>query len=257
MIVHTEGIVLKTFDLRETSRIACFFTKEFGKVSGVLKGIRTDPKKFRSSLTNFSLNDIVYYRYRNSDLHLVSQCDLKDFFFPIRQDLKRTLAASYMAELIYVVMPTEEENLEVYQLILDFLNSLQGEEDINQLVHMFQIKMLALSGFRPTLDACVKCKKTITAKVRFSLKDGGLVCPTCPAADPEEYWVTPGTVASILHVERNSWAACRRLKLTTNIKKELKYVLNNFLVFHLGRKLKSARFVLNNSTEKQPPVAVH
>ena len=80
MIVKTEGIVLKTFDFRETSRIATFFTRDFGKVKGVLKGIRKDPKKFGSSIEKFSVNDIVYYQYRNNDIHLVSHCDMKDIF---------------------------------------------------------------------------------------------------------------------------------------------------------------------------------
>src|SRR4029077_16102831 len=95
MIVKTEGIVLKTFDFRETSRIAAFFTRDFGKVKGVLKGIRRDPGKFGSSVEKFSLNDIVYYQYRNSDIHLVSHCDMKDFYAGLRGDLGRMTAAAY------------------------------------------------------------------------------------------------------------------------------------------------------------------
>ena len=56
MIVSTEGIVLKSFDYRETSKIATFFTKQYGKVKGVLKGIRKDPKKFGSHIDQFSVN---------------------------------------------------------------------------------------------------------------------------------------------------------------------------------------------------------
>src|SRR5208283_1225964 len=121
MIVKTEGIVLKGFDFRETSRIAIFFTREYGKVKGVLKGIRKDPKKFGSSVDKFSVNDIVYYQYRNSDLHLVSHCDMKEFFSGLRQDLERMTAASYAAELIDTLMPSEEQNLEIYNLLQSFL----------------------------------------------------------------------------------------------------------------------------------------
>ena len=110
MIVKSEAIVLKSFDFRETSKIATFFTKEFGKVKGILKGIRKDHKKFGSSVDKFSVNDLVFYHHRNSDLHLVGQCDLRAFFFPVRQDLEKTLAASYMLELVEAIMPAEEEN---------------------------------------------------------------------------------------------------------------------------------------------------
>src|ERR1019366_9989916 len=135
MIVKTEGIVLKSFDFRETSRIAAFFTRDFGKVKGVLKGIRKDPKKFGSSIAQFSLNDIVYYQYRNSDLHLVSHCDMKDYYSGLRQDLERMTAASYASELIDTLMPAEEQSGQIYSLMRAFLHSLQSTEDVPKLVH--------------------------------------------------------------------------------------------------------------------------
>src|ERR1019366_4646410 len=161
MIVKTEGIVLKTFDFRETSSIAAFFTRDFGKVKGVLKGIRKDPKKFGSSIEKFSLNDIVYYQYRNSDIHLVSHCDMKDSFSGLRQDLERMTAASYACELIDTLMPLEEQNLEIYNLMQAFLKCLQTTPDISKLVQTFQIKILSLSGFQPHLETCVSCSKIV------------------------------------------------------------------------------------------------
>ncbi len=245
MILKTEGIVLKTFDLRESSRIAIFFTKEYGKVSGVLKGIRKDHKKFGSSVDRFTVNDIVYYQYRNSDLHLISHCDLKSYFYPIRQDLKKSLAASYILELVNLIMPSEEKNVKIYRLMLDFLESLQGVEhsDASLLVHFFQIKILSLSGFKPHLDTCLKCKRAIIEKARFSLREGGLVCLDCAAGDSTLELLSPGAVSSIIYAEGHEWPICLRLKLTESVQKELKYVLNNFLVFHLGRKIKSAKYL--------------
>src|SRR5208283_4788205 len=134
MIVKTEGLVLKSFDFRETSRIATFFTRDFGKVKGILKGIRRDPKKFGSSAEKFSLNDIVYYQYRNSDIHLISHCDMKDFYSGLRQDLERLTAASYAAELVDTMLPAEEQNLEIYHLMQAFLKSLQTSSDVSKLV---------------------------------------------------------------------------------------------------------------------------
>ena len=243
MILKTEAIVLKSFDFRETSRIATFFTKEYGKVSGVLKGIRTDHRKFGSSVDRFSVNDIVYYRYRNSDLHLISHCDLREFFYIVRQDLKKSVAASYILELVNLVMPTEEKNDLVYALMVNFLNDLQQFEDVSLLVHIFQIKILLYSGFKPHLDTCLKCKKKVNMTVRFSLKEGGLVCADCPLTDAAVHLISPGSVASLLYIEKNDWQNCLKLRLTEAVKNELKYMLNNFLVFHLGRKLRSAKYL--------------
>ncbi|MCK5213909.1 MAG: DNA repair protein RecO [Candidatus Omnitrophica bacterium] len=243
MIAKTEAIVLKSFDYRETSRIATFFTREYGKVSGVLKGIRKDPKKFGSSVASFSINDIVYYRYRNSDLHLISQCDLREFYFPIQQDLKRGMAASYVAELVTKIMPAEEANARIYRVMKHFFSALKDSSDINRLVHIFQIKTLLFSGFRPHLDACLKCKKTISGKALFSMKEGGLVCAHCHTTDTNIYSISQGTIAAILYIEKNRWENCLRLKLTEINKGELKHILNNFLVYHLGRRIRSAKYL--------------
>ncbi len=243
MILKSEAIVLKAIDFRETSRIATFFSKNYGKVKGVLKGIRKDPKKFGSHVDKFSVNDIVYYRYRNSDLHLISHCDLRQYFFPIRQDLQKTFAASYILELVDKIMPVEESNKEVYQLMMDFLSTLETTKDITKLVHLFQIKILSLSGFKPYLDSCLQCGKKVHGRAKFSLQQGGLICLQCPASNQAVNMVSQGTVASLLHVEKNTWAHCLRLTLPAAVQRELKYILNNFLVFHLGQKIRSAKFV--------------
>lgn len=243
MIRKTEAIVLRSYDHRETSKIAVFFTKEYGKITGVLKGIRKDYKKFGSNVDKFSVNDIVYYWHANASVHLVSQCDLTDFFFPIRKEIKRTMAANYLIELVHKLMPPEEENRRVYQLILDYLTSLQTVSDISKLVHVFQVKILQLSGFRPHLDWCLGCQKTISGEVKFSLRLGGLLCSRCRLSDPSAVPISRGAVASILHIEKNDWEKSLRLGLTAPIKKELKYILNNFLVYHLERPLHSARYL--------------
>ncbi len=245
MIAKTEGIVLKSFDFRETSRIATFFTKDFGKVKGVLKGIRKDPRKFGSSIDQFSVNDIVFYQHRNSDIHLVSHCDMKEYFSGLRGDLKRLTAASYASELINTVMPPEEQNLEIYNLMQDFLQSLQTVEveDVGKLVHTLQIKILLLSGFRPHLENCVRCAKNIAGAVRFSLRLGGLLCGVCKDLGSETVPISQSAVASIMHIQKEPWGQAVNLGIEPSIKKELKYVLNHFLVFHLERHLRSTRFL--------------
>jgi len=242
-IISTEAIVLRSVDLRETSKIAFFFTQKSGKVTGVLKGIRKDPRKFGSSLEKFSVNDIVYYEYRNSDIHLVSQCDMKEFFAGIRVDAKRITAADYASELVNRVMPAEEPNEGVHALLLGYFRALDRERDIARLVHMFQIKFLALSGFRPHIDSCVVCGRGIGERPRFSMQKGGLVCGHCQGKDTGLLTVSKGAIATLLYVEREPWAGCLKLTMPMTIKQELKRILNNFLLFHLEKNIRSAKYL--------------
>ncbi len=243
MIPKTEAIVLKSFDYRETSRIVTFYTRECGKISGVMKGIRKDPRKFGSNVEKYSVNDLVYYHYSRSDLHLISHCDMKQYFFSIRDHYKKNMAANYILELVDKLMAPEQVNENVYRLMMRFLNQLQTEEDVDKLIYIFQIKVLRFAGFSPYLDSCVCCDRKVHGRARFSVTSGGLICADCPHEDTSYLGISPGTVSTILHIGAGSWTSCLRLGITAPVRKELKYILNNFLVFHLDRRIRSAKFI--------------
>ncbi|MBF0569979.1 MAG: DNA repair protein RecO [Candidatus Omnitrophica bacterium] len=242
-IISTEAIVLRVIDHRETSRIAFFFTRKCGKVIGVLKGIRKNPRKFGSSVDKFSVNDIVFYQYRNSDIHLIGQCDMKEFFMDVRGNARRIMAAEYAAELVNKIMPLEERSPGVYDLLLDYLRAIGKADDLSRMVRMFQIKVLALSGFQPHIDSCARCGKAIIGRARFSMARGGLVCGVCEVPGHGAVDVSPGAVATLLYVEKNPWSSCLKLRMPASIKQELGSILNNFLIYHLGKHIRSAKYL--------------
>jgi DNA repair protein RecO (recombination protein O) len=245
MSIHkTEAIVLNRRHFRETSIIANFYTRDFGKISGLLKGIKQDPSKFASSIEPFSYNDIIFYRKTNSDLHLVSQADLKDNFDTIRQDILKMSIGSFMMELLSVVMPPEDTNNEIFDLSLTCLQELRSTNNPNKIMTIFKIKMLAFSGFKPHFDSCISCGSRILGDSKFSLTLGGLLCSGCFKKDSSSRHIFRGTVASILHIEKNDFKNNLNLGMNPQIKKELDAILNAFLNFHLEKELKSQR-VLN------------
>ena len=245
MSIHkTEAIVLNKRDFRETSLIANFYTQDFGKLSGILKGIREDPAKFASTLETFSHNEIIFYQKRNSSLHLVSACDIRNNFAAIRQDISKIGMASIMMELLDAIMPAEDKNKEVFSLALACLKEIETNYNPEKIMIIFKIKILSLSGFKPHFDSCVSCADRILGESKFSLVLGGLLCPGCYHKDKSSRSIFRGTVASVLHIEKNDFLSNLNLGLNPQIKKELNLILNAFLNFHLNRELKSQK-VLN------------
>jgi len=245
MSIHkTEALVLNKWDFRETSLIANFYSRDFGKMSGILKGIKKEPAKFASTLEPFSYNEIIFYKKINSPLHLVSQCDIKDNFNIIRQSISKTGLASLMMELIDEIMPQEDKNEEVFDLALRCLRELELSDNPEKITTIFKIKMLAFSGFKPHFDSCVSCRKRINSHAKFSFALGGLLCTRCYHKDLKSRSIFRGTVASILHIEKNDFKNNLNLGMNPQIKKELHIILNAFLNFHLEKELKSQK-VLN------------
>lgn len=237
MIHSTPAFILKAFDFRETSKIAVFFSKDHGKLKGVLKGIRKDPRKFGSSLPLLSLNQLVFYKKRHTEIHLVGQCDLLDDFNLRGEDLRNFAYASYCCELLDLLMPLEDPNIKVFELTLDFLSTLKrSSQDCR---NIFLVKILSLSGFKPHFDSCLKCSSALNPGSFFSMKKGGLLCRNCLSEDISAQKVLPGTIASILYVERSSWQDGLRLKLDPRVLRELDSILQCFIRFHVGRGLRS------------------
>ncbi len=248
MSIHkTEAIVLRRMDFRETSLIVNLYTRDFGKLSGILKGIRAEPDKFASSLEVSSHNDVIFYKKASTTLHLVSACDLKDNFFNIRQSMIKAGMMGIMMELIASVMQPEDKNEEVFNLALDCLKELENTHSPEKVITIFKIKMLALSGFKPHFDSCVSCGSRIFGQSKFSLGLGGLLCEKCYYKDLSARSIFRGTIASILYIEKNTFKNNLNLGLNPQIKKELELILNAFLNFHLEKELKSQK-VLNKLT---------
>src|SRR3989338_2409031 len=98
-INKTGAIVLRTRELRETSIIATFYTGSFGKINGVVKGVRGGRAQYAGgALELFALDEIVFYERKGSDLFLISQCDLVNFFSAARNRLDSLAHATYLIE---------------------------------------------------------------------------------------------------------------------------------------------------------------
>ena len=95
-IQKTDALLLRKKDLRETSLILSFFTRDFGKINGVLKGVRGSRARGNANPLYFSLDQIVFYEKKKSDLFIISQCDTQEILpsgspEQVRDEVKRRI----------------------------------------------------------------------------------------------------------------------------------------------------------------------
>ncbi|MFC1753199.1 DNA repair protein RecO [Thermoproteota archaeon] len=257
MICQDEAIVLRSRDFRETSKIAIFYTRKHGKLSGLFKGFRRDPKKFATHLDFLSVNEIVFYKKRFSELHLVSQCDLRRDFNAISHDMEKFTLASFCAELIESIMPVEYAHEDIYDLFLKALTSIcdPSNTNIRKMLYSFTLKTLAFSGFKPHLDNCVLCQDPITQKAFFSNHFGGLLCEKCVRQDAQSESILAGAISTILFLQKKDWAGSMRLHILPSVEKQLSNIIFSFLNFNLEHKFKTLK-VLNESFQRKVPFNV-
>lgn len=243
MIQKTDAILLKRQDLRETSLLVTFYTRGFGKIYGVMKGVRGQKGQYSISPQLFSLNELVFYERKNKDIFTISQCELRDFFAEIREGLEKTSYALYFIELINSLTPLGEKNEDLFDLLENGLRFLCGEASIKRTARIFEIKLLSLLGLMPHLKNCVICSADLGKKAKFSLKNSGVICEACSAKEKDGFFISTGTINFMEHINRSDWTMVSRIKVSKDVGQQVENLLRCFFTYHLQLRPKSLEFM--------------
>lgn len=214
-IQTTEALVLNRKDFRETSLLATFYSRDFGKIKGILKGIRGDRSKYGSSAELFGLNKIVFYEKSKGDFQNITQCDLIDGFFGIRKDLGAIAYATYLAELTDDLTEPAERNDGIFELLLGSLRLLAKGAEPAKISRIFEIRLLTLLGFGPAVEGSYV---------------GGIK-------------VSMGTAQTFNRLKNAGWDSLLKFRITKSIEQELGSLIDKLVASHLDRPLNSKRFI--------------
>jgi len=242
-IQKSEAILLGKRDLRETSAIVIFYTKDFGKVKGLIKGVRGPQAKFGLYLRESAKFDIVFYEKRKSDTFMITQCDLKDAYTEIADDFDKSIKTFYVLELVDKFVPLHEKEQEVYDLLNWILDSIRSEKFTEKVVMAFELKLLQLSGFLPELDCCTSCSCKVAKEMLFSVRGAGLLCEDCSDTDLQAIRLSKGAISSINMIRNGSPNQLRRLTIAATVAKEMRTLIDRFIEYHLGEHLNTQEFI--------------
>ena len=163
--------MLRRYPFRETSVTLTCLTDRFGKLKGLIKGLRAQPNRYRSAMEPLTINRIVFYDTRTSSLHLISQCDLIAPLAELQADLSTTQLAALCVDLVDTVVPLEEPQPEIYRLLKHTLEHLAvGTNDLPTVRIHFIVRLLRLAGFHPQLDECTGCGSAVHTPAYWSAR---------------------------------------------------------------------------------------
>lgn len=172
-----KGIVLKTIDYQENSKIIYIMT-ENGLKSAIVRGA----KKLKSKTFSYA-QPITYIEFNIQKERYIDACNVIDYFNNIKLDFKRITSSLKIVEISYLL----GDHITDYQIFFNFLVeilSLINKDEQNYLFYelVFRIKTLYLLGVAPVLNKCVDCGKKENL-VGFSFNSGGMKCNKCINTD--------------------------------------------------------------------------
>ena len=172
-----EVVVLRTHKLGEADRIVTLLSRRHGKVRAVAKGVRRTSSRFGARLEPFMVADVLLYQGRSLDI--VQQADsLGAYGADIALHYDRYTAAHAMVEAADRLTESEATTQQ-YLLLLGGLRALaRGEHASRSILDSYLLRVMALSGWAPGLDACARCGR-VGEHTSFVAQLGGMVCSEC------------------------------------------------------------------------------
>ena len=145
-----EAIVLSRRDFREFDQIISLYTREYGKLELLARGVKKITSKNSAHLEPFSIVDIEIAVGKEID-HLTKVQPVA-YFKNIRTDLYKSLAAQYVVSLTDKLMQVGERDERIFELLLSwlqFVNIQYPISNIQLLLDGYIVKLLYCLGFAP------------------------------------------------------------------------------------------------------------
>jgi DNA repair protein RecO (recombination protein O) len=200
VIEKTEAVVVRSVDVRETSKIVTFYTRKSGKISGIVKGARRSKNQYGSSLEPMSYVSIVYYSKESRDVQTISSCDIVKPFRRISEDIDKMAVGMSIVELLNNVTPERHENSQLFSLLINTLTGLNiATKNTRSLFYYFEYHLARCLGFSLQFNNCIYCNKQLeqvleTQIYNYSIERGGLVCSKCVNTDKNKVQLKPEIV---------------------------------------------------------------
>jgi DNA repair protein RecO (recombination protein O) len=243
-ILKTNAIVLRARNYSEADQLLTLYTEKAGKLSAIVKGVKKPKSKLRGGVQVFSHTNVELFLGRN--LATVTQAETINTFASLREDLFRMGCGSYLAELLDNLTPEGERDTELFRLILSGFYLLSVEEPW-LITTVMEIRLLQELGYQPRLDDCVNCGQTKLAGNLFSPELGGVICEQCLLNRPDIGIVKLSGETAVIYKQlmKMEFTKLNRLRISTTAKRELDEMLDLYITFCLGKKLKSKEFLDN------------
>jgi len=242
-IEKTEAIVLRAVNYRDTSKIVTFYTKRYGKMSAIAKGVRNPKSKFGSLFQPLNYLQIVFYHRESRQLQYVSSSDFVKYFKSLTASVEKLSVAMSLIEIVNLVMHDEEENEQLFGLLVDSLAELDTLEmpdvaspqrALNVFIH-FGLHLAIELGFAPNFENCLICRKPIRiekqTKINYVIEKGGPLCEECSSKVNGTFLISsPGFLILRSFARLNSEAAAK-----SKIEPAVRHELSNFIFVYLRK----------------------
>jgi DNA repair protein RecO (recombination protein O) len=237
-----QAVVLGHIEFGEADRILKLFTYERGKITAIAKGIRKIRSRKAGHLEPFT--HVNLFLAKGKSLDIITQAETVTPYMRIRGDLNRIAYAAYVVEVLDRFTYEESQNIGIFKLLTNTLERLDKVENLETVIHHFEIRLLSLLGFKPQLFECVNCGKKIQEQDQFiSSLVGGVLCPDCGGNGKDVWSIQKDVLRYLRHLQRSRWQQVEHVLIPEGVEKGLSQLFDRYFTYLLERKLNTTEFL--------------
>ena len=237
MILKTEAIVLKTLNQGDTSKIATLYSRDFGRLKIIAKGIRNPKSRYMGLLDPAQHIQVLFYEKSGSELQLFKSGEIVQTYYALHKDFDRLAFAQVAMEFIERAAEKTEPHPELFDRVLWILNALNDEQiPPVKSYWYFHLRCLSELGFRPDVFQCHGCKTTLAGtSAIYHQPEGVIFCVACAPTLDERFSVqlSSQTMAILQAIDEEDWRGVQRMKLNLAERRTLWTFMWRDAKFHL------------------------
>ena len=200
MYKTTRAIVLRETKYKEADKILTVLTEDEGKMTVSARGVMRRGSKIAAACQFLTLSEMTLFENRGK--WSVDEALTLEQFLGLRTDIRLLALGTYFAELLEAVSDEDSPNPEVLRLGLNSLYALSsGIYPPEHIKAVFELRLMCLSGYEPSLAACPVCGKENMEAPVFSTLGGTILCGKCRSGDSGETFPLCGAcLAAMRHI---------------------------------------------------------
>lgn len=237
---RVEGIVIRSIDYSEGSKIVTVLTDSQGKVGMIIRGAKKPRSRYGSLAQLLSHGEFVYFR--QNGLGTLTHGDIVNSHQKLRENIELTAYAVYAAELTDKAIPDEEASNFLFRQLQSLLVALENDKDPEITVQLYEMKILELTGYAPDFSACFHCGNVV-GPMALSAFNGGILCQKCTYRDPYALVLSDGALKILRIYRQHDLTRLGNVTVSEPTKALLKKAMRRLIDTQLQLQLKSRSFL--------------
>ena len=173
-----KGLVLRTADYKESSKMLTVLTDSMGKISISARGATRLKSRIAAACQPMAFSEMTVSE--SKERYYLKEANTLELFSGLTADLKDYALGCYFLELLDASCPETVEEPEALTLGLNALWLLsEGKKDPRIVKSSFELRLMTLLGYQPETEQCAACGKTEPETPTLDLRGGALYCRDC------------------------------------------------------------------------------